>query len=65
MNSLIYTTSKNGNNYYIDISKKIVGYAHPLLARIHALEKENEFFREMPDSIDIEGFGVFRAYSST
>ena len=59
MKTTVYSTSKNLNNYYLDIHKNIVGYAHPLLAWVNQFESQNGTFDQIPESINIEGVSQF------
>ncbi len=59
MKSTYFISTENGNYYYLDINKRISGYAHPLFAWLHNFEKQNNTFDKVPDTIMLEGIGHF------
>lgn len=57
MNTTIFTTSHNGNSYYLDIKKQFVGYAHPILFFVDNYLKKHGSFDNIPDVVDFDGIG--------
>jgi uncharacterized protein len=60
MNTTIFTTSYYGNNYYLDLKKRLVGYAHPVLSFVDNYLKQHGTLDNIPDAIDIYGVGCVK-----